>query len=232
MTRLLLAALFSAMVMAALALAVTGRPLPGEDLPARVDAAMSASGVTHPVTAVLLNFRSHDTLLEVAVLLLAVVVALALREAQPDGPDRIGQDNPLMRAMAAWLLPLSLMVAGYLLWAGSTRPGGAFQAGAVLAACGVLLHLCGTGLPWLERPWLLRAGLAIGPLVFLAVGSTVMLAGGAFLAYPPELAGLLILLIELNLTLSIGLALLSLFRLAPQQSGSPRQEDRRRSRRP
>jgi multisubunit Na+/H+ antiporter MnhB subunit len=59
---------------------------------------MPESGVDHPVTAVLLNFRSYDTLLEIAVLLLAVVVALALREAQPDRPEQMGLENPLLRA--------------------------------------------------------------------------------------------------------------------------------------
>ncbi|MDP3892698.1 hydrogenase subunit MbhD domain-containing protein, partial [Nocardioides sp.] len=43
------------------------------------------SGVEHPVTAVLLNFRSYDTLLEVAVLLVAILAALALR---PDPTPR------------------------------------------------------------------------------------------------------------------------------------------------
>ncbi len=39
---------------------------------------MAASGVEHPVTAVLLNFRGYDTLLEIAVLLLALLVMLAV----------------------------------------------------------------------------------------------------------------------------------------------------------
>ena len=39
----------------------------------QIDAAMAQSGVDHPVTAVLLNFRAWDTLLELAVLLLALL---------------------------------------------------------------------------------------------------------------------------------------------------------------
>ena len=39
---------------------------------------LSASGVSNPVTAVLLNFRGYDTLLEMAVLLVAVVGAWSL----------------------------------------------------------------------------------------------------------------------------------------------------------
>jgi len=231
MMRAVVAAALCLLVTLALALAVLQRPAPAEDLPARVDAALAASGVSHPVTAVLLAFRGYDTLLEVGVLLLTVVVAAALREAQPDGADRIGAANPLLHAVTGVLLPLMLLVAGYLLWAGSTRPGGAFQAGAVLAACGVLLRLSGTRLGWLEHPWLLRAGLAAGLLAFVAVGTASLLTGAAFLAYPEALAGALILFIETALSVSIGLALLSLFRLAPPHSDVPRAPDRRERRR-
>ncbi|HRP96100.1 MAG TPA: MnhB domain-containing protein [Rhodocyclaceae bacterium] len=215
------AALLCVVVTLALAWALVERPVPAEHLPQRVAASLDASGVSHPVTAVLLNFRSFDTLLEVGVLLLAVVIALALREAQPDHPDRMGLDNPLLRAVMAWLLPLMLSVAGYLLWAGSSRPGGAFQAGAVLAAAGVLLRLAGVTLPGFNRPALLRSGLAIGLLVFVIVGAAATAGGGALLEYPVALAGGLIVLIELALTLSIALALLSLFRLAPPHADHP-----------
>lgn len=226
-----LAALASLLVTAALAFAVLERPAPAENLPQRVSQHIADAGAAHPITAVLLDFRSYDTLLEVAVLLVAVVVALALREAQPDGPDRMGLDNPLLRAVMSWLLPLMLLVSAYLLWAGSTRPGGAFQAGAVLAAAGVLLRLAGVrvgGFAGAGGATRLRLLLVLGAAVFVAVGLGTQLGGRAFLDYPPALAGGLILVIELALTLSIALALLSLFRLAPPQSDVERLAERRR----
>lgn len=233
MSRIVIAAIASLVVTAALSLAVLERPAPTVSLPDRAASAIAQGevGVAHPITAVLLEFRGIDTLLEIAVLLVAVVVALALREAQPDGADRMGLDNPLLHAVVGLLLPLMLLVAAYLLWAGSTRPGGAFQAGAVLAACGVLLRLSGTRLHGLERPLWLHASLALGLFVFVLVGAAPMLAGQAFLDYPDALAGMLILTIEAALTLSIALALLSLFRLAPPQSDSPGFPDRRKRRR-
>jgi len=231
---LLLAALATLAITAALAFAVIERPTPAENLPQRVAQHIDSAGAAHPITAVLLDFRSYDTLLEVAVLLVAVVVALALREAQPDGPDRMGLDNPLLRAVMSWLLPIMLLVSAYLLWAGSTRPGGAFQAGAVLAAAGVLLRLTGVrlgGFGGAGGPTRLRALLVLGPASFVAAGLGTLLGGRAFLDYPPAIAGGLILAIELALTLSIALALLSLFRLAPPQSDVERLPDRRRRRR-
>lgn len=228
---ILLAALASLAICAALALAVIERPEARTDLPRVVAHSIEHAGAPHPITAVLLDFRSYDTLLEVAVLLVAVVVALALREAQPDGPDRMGLDNPLLRAVMSWLLPLMVLVAAYLLWAGSTRPGGAFQAAAVLAAAGVLLRLAGVrlgGFAGERGARRLRALLVLGPAVFVAVGAGTALGGRAFLDYPADWAGGLILMIELALTLSIALALLSLFRLAPPQSDVERLPERRR----
>jgi len=219
--RVLFAALLCLAVALALGWAVLERPLPAENLPERVAAAMPDSGVEHVVTAVLLNFRGYDTLLEIAVLLLAVVVALALREAQPDHPEPMGLENPLLRAVMAWLLPLILIVAGFLLWAGSIQPGGAFQAGSVLAAAGLLLRLAGVGTAWLDNANVMRAGLALGLLTFLAVGLLVMLPGAPFLTYPAGYGGILILVIELTLTLSIGLTLISLFRLTPPFADDP-----------
>lgn len=219
--RAVLAGLLSLGVIVALGWAVLERPALVENLPERVASAMPESGVEHPITAVLLNFRSYDTLLEIAVLLLAVAVALALREAQPDRPEQMGLDNPLLRSVMAWLLPLILVVAGFLLWAGSYQPGGAFQAGSVLAAAGVLLRLAGAHLGWLDNAALLRAGLALGLLTFIGIGMVVMLPGVPFLTYPEAHAGTLILVIELTLTLSIGLTLISLFRLNPPYADDP-----------
>ena len=53
-------------------------PTPAVNLPAIVNDTLSSSGVSNPVTAVLLNFRGYDTLLEVAVLMLALIGMLAV----------------------------------------------------------------------------------------------------------------------------------------------------------
>jgi multisubunit Na+/H+ antiporter MnhB subunit len=177
-------------------------------LPDEVAANLDQSGVAHPVTAVLLNFRGYDTLLEVAVLLLALLGVLALsRQAGGRAPVPA---HPVLQTLARLLAPLMLLVAGYLLWVGAHAPGGAFQAGAVLAAAGVLLRLAGLLPAWAQPNRLLRAGLALGLAVFVAVAAAALLEG-SLLQYPPALAGALILLIEAGLTLSIGLVLASLY---------------------
>jgi multisubunit Na+/H+ antiporter MnhB subunit len=171
------------------------------DLRLPVAAHLADSGVTHPVTAVLLNYRGYDTLLEIAVLLLALLAILAVVDDAPASPSRVA--HPVLQALARLAVPLMIVVAVYLLWAGAFRPGGAFQAGAVLAAAAVLLHLVGL-LPGV------RIGLAAGFVLFLAVAAG-LLTQGSLLQYPPAAAGVLILLIESGLTVSLALILAGLF---------------------
>jgi multisubunit Na+/H+ antiporter MnhB subunit len=200
--------LLAAALAAALGWAMLDLPPHALRLPQQVAAKLGDSGVEHPVTAVLLNFRGYDTLLEVAVLLLALFGVLALvqpRHARPAEPAHL-----LLQTLARLLAPLMVLVAGYLLWIGAYAPGGAFQAGAVLAAAGVLLRLAGLLPAWTTPGVLLRGGLALGLSGFVAV-ALAMLGHAALLQYPPAAAGKLILLIEAGLALSIGLTLAGVY---------------------
>lgn len=164
-----------------------------------VSARLQESGVSHPVTAVLLNFRAWDTLLELAVLLCASIGILNLAPAR-QAPRHAGT---LADTLTRLLLPLLILTAGYLLWNGAFAPGGAFQAGAVLAAATVVLHLGGgVRLPAIGLAQL-RVLLALGLVLFLAVGLMPLLSGQSLLQYPGSWAGSLILLIETGATLSI-----------------------------
>ncbi|MDO8370003.1 MAG: MnhB domain-containing protein [Candidatus Nitrotoga sp.] len=184
-------------------------PPPAVRLAEHVGTRLDASGVKHAVTAVLLNFRGYDTLLEIAVLLLALLGVLVAAGEPSSGQRMNGSPLPILQSMARILVPLMVLIAGYLLWAGSHRPGGAFQAGAVLAAAGVLLHLAGLMPAWSDPGRLLRAGLTAGFLLFLSV-ATLPLLQGALLQYPPRWAGALILAIEAGLTMSLALMLAGL----------------------
>ena len=168
-----------------------------------VEQNLEQSGVSNPVTAVLLNFRAYDTLLELAVVLVAVLGVAML------APQRPGyrQAGPVLCSLIRWLVPLLIVTAGYLLWVGAHAPGGAFQAGATLAAAAVMLRLGGddrAGLPGITPlRWLMVAGIGM----FLIVGLALIGNDRAFLQYPEAWAGILILLIEAAATLSISAAL-------------------------
>jgi multisubunit Na+/H+ antiporter MnhB subunit len=180
---------------------------PHDMLPQAISANLATSGVSNPVTAVLLNFRAYDTLLELAVLLTAVLGILALGQArtgyQPAGP--------VFDGLAQWLIPVLILTAGYLLWVGAHAPGGAFQAGAMLAAAGVVLRLAGRDRIGLPDGIALRTLLAAGVAMFLLVGVAQIALGRPFLAYPPAWAGSLILLIETAAMLAIAATLLLAF---------------------
>jgi len=203
---------------AALGYAVWMLPPDGAGLGKEVAANLDRSGVSNPVTAVLLNFRGYDTLLEVMVLLLALLGAWSLgistlrREAAP---------GLVLDTLSRLLVPLLILVAAYLLWAGAHAPGGAFQAGAVLAAAGVLMLLSGWRLPAALGALPLRLILVAGPVTFLLLAVITLLVEGRLLQFSPEWAGRLILIIETTATISIGATLVALFLGAP-----PNKEDR------
>lgn len=172
-------------------------------VPTQIDAALVQSGVEHPVTAVLLNFRAWDTLLELAVLLLALLGARQLGAPQP----QLSEPWPLLRAWGRTLAPLLVLAGGYVLWRGAASPGGAFQAGALLAAGIVLLRLAGA-LPALRWGfWPLRLLVLVGLLLFVAVAAACAWFGDGWLQYPTGWAKPLIVVIEAAATLSIAASL-------------------------
>lgn len=189
-----------------------------------VEAQLARSGVENPVTAVLLNFRSYDTLLEIAVLLVVAVAMLPnahpthnrqLVTTKPDAPI-----DPVLAGLLRWLVPSTIVMAGYMLWTGAYAPGGAFHAGALIAGAGVLAALSGR-YEFAFTSVNAKLLLALGLCVFIAVGVASAMPTGTFLRYPETAAGSLILLIESAATVSIAAILLLLYQsLAPGDADS------------
>ncbi len=175
---------------------------------------LDAAGVDQPVTAVLLNFRAYDTLLEMGVLLMALIGTLMLDSPLPRDTE-LPARTMLPATLAQLFLPLILLIGLYLVWAGAYSPGGAFQGGAVLAGAGVLLILTGFGEGDGRDGWVLRALLAGGALVFTLAGLLLIPVTGAFMAYPQGLVTPIMVLIEFSLALSIALSLLLLYTGTP-----------------
>ncbi|MEJ2166332.1 MAG: MnhB domain-containing protein [Desulfobacterales bacterium] len=169
---------------------------------------MAFSGVENPVTAVLLNFRGYDTLLEIGVLLLAAVGVLTVAPALEMGSD--SGPSTILQLLLRTLLPFIILVSGYILWIGKYAPGGAFQAGAILAAGGILAVSATGGLNRFAGK-ALTLTMGVGLLTFLIVALATMAVNGNFLQYPQDLAGTLILLIEAAATFSIAAILIILF---------------------
>jgi multisubunit Na+/H+ antiporter MnhB subunit len=206
-----LAALLSALVFAGLAALVLFPVRPAPTLGPSAAAHLAELGVGNAVTAVLLAYRSVDTLLEKVVLLLALVGVWSLapdrfwggaprilRPARPDGA---------LALLGRLLPPVGIVVGVYILWVGAIAPGGAFQAGAILAAMWLLVMIAGLRDPPEIGQRRVRLVLVAGPAVFLAVGLLGFALPGGFLSYPANFAKPLIIAIEAVLTLSIAVIL-------------------------
>jgi multisubunit Na+/H+ antiporter MnhB subunit len=201
-------------------LALLHLPSPPPSLAEQVFSHLDEAGASHPVTAVLLDFRAWDTLLEIAVLLLAVIAAWSLGGASHPNPRIIGAE--VLQGLVRMLIPFAVLSAGYLVWRGGHAPGGAFQAGTVLAAAGILLLLAGLARPFDGGHWIWRALLASGLFIFIAVALGTLMFGHGALDYPDGLGHGLILLIELGLTLAIGLTFVALY--AGERGEAPTQQ--------
>lgn len=176
-----------------------------------VQSRVADSGASNPVTAVLLNFRSYDTLLEVAVLLVAALAVLAL---QPD--DDLGAvplpppAEPVLQTLVRVVVPVSVVMSGWLLLLGTSGPGGAFQAGALLAGALVLLRLTGHRSP-AAGGCSLRVLLVSGTAAFLALAGGTALLGDGLLVLDRSWAGAAVLGIETVLAVSIAVTLAELY---------------------
>ena len=216
-------ALLCVLLAVVLGAAVLAVPMEGAGLRDAVLANLKGAGADNPVTAVLLSFRGYDTLLETGVLLLALLGAWSLT---PDGfwggvPGRSLSGRAPEAALSYFsrsVVPVSVLVGAYLLWAGAHAPGGAFQAGTVIAAAGVLVMLSGAADPPATCALWLRLVLILGFVVFLGAGLYGMVGADAFLAWPPEAAKAFVLTIEIMLTVSIAATLALLCAGVPERA--------------
>lgn len=204
------AALVCGTVTLGLAVAVLTLPSPAPTLAPASAAALEATGLGNPVTAVLLAYRALDTVLEKVVVVLALIGVWSL------APDAFWGGAPALRSaqapaslayLARLLPPFGVVIGIYMFWAGADAPGGTFQAGMVLAAMWLLAVLAGLR-PEPETGRLaLRLLLVGGPAVFLLIGFLGFAIAGGFLAYPEEAAKPLIIGMEAALTVSVAVTL-------------------------
>jgi multisubunit Na+/H+ antiporter MnhB subunit len=200
---------FCAVIVVALAGAFLSAPLAGPGFDSLVAAAIPQSGVDHPVTAVLLNFRAYDTLLEVVVLLTAIIAVWQIERAVARDPAPVLGD--IWQGFARLVMPAAVVVGIYILWAGAEAPGGAFQGGAVLAAVGLMLLLTGVYRPRAAHRPVARGLFILGTAAFAIIAVWVTGDGRVAFEYPVGQAKTLILLIEALVTISIAVTLAALF---------------------
>jgi len=217
-----LAALLSVTVTLALMVGVVFLPDPAPTLAPQVMGNLPSTGVGNPITGVLLAFRALDTLLEAIVLVIALIGVWSLA---PDrawggrpGPRYDTDPDGILAYLARLLPPIGIVVAVYIFWAGADHPGGKFQAATILAAMWILVQMAGLANAPRTDNRTLRAGIALGPLVFVAVGVLGVSSAGVFLGYPEGWAKPMIVVIEIALLPTLTLVLALLMGGAPARS--------------
>ncbi|MCP3468102.1 hydrogenase subunit MbhD domain-containing protein [Bradyrhizobium sp. CCGUVB23] len=209
----LLAGLLAVLVASALGVAILTLPDPPPSLApqAALAADGAGAGLGNPITAVLMSYRSFDTMLEKIVLILAVVGvwSVGADEAWRGAPAPLRHSQPYapMVFLAQMLAPVGVLIGIHIFWTGANAPGGAFQGGALLAAMWMVTMMARLAEPpRIDARWL-RLALVAGPAVFLIIGLAGAVIAGSFFAYPHSFAKPIILFIEAFMLLSIAAAL-------------------------
>jgi multisubunit Na+/H+ antiporter MnhB subunit len=209
----LLTGVLATLVASALGAVILMLPDPPPSLAPEAAAAAdgAGAGLGNPITAVLMSYRSLDTMLEKIVLILAVigVWSVGADEAWGGAPAPLRQQKAYapMVFLAQMLAPVGALIAIHIFWTGANAPGGAFQGGALLAAMWMVTMMARLmEPPRVDAQWL-RLALVAGPAVFLISGLAGEVVAGSFFAYPPGLAKPIILFIEAFMVLSIAAAL-------------------------
>lgn len=189
--------------------ALSSQPVHNNELQALAVAHIEKTGVTNIVTAVLLNYRAYDTLMEFAVFLSVAIAVLPYILDTPILKFKLKEESQVLLIAKAFI-PLTIIMAGYLLWIGSSKPGGAFQASALLAGCLVLLSLANLHvIDFTKRRY--RLLMSAGLIAFIAVIILLNITSNVFLKFPNDLAGASILAIEFFATFAIALILFLCF---------------------
>lgn len=198
----LLLALGSGLVMAVIVLtALISRPRETVVTPYYEANAKLLAGATDIVGAIVIDFRSFDTLIEIVVFSLAGVATYTLlRYASRVAKDRAKPEptptvstpvtrgigglltSPLLRAIAYLILPLALIIAVTHIMYGHDQPGDGFTAGTIISlAVGFWYVVFGYNETKQRLTWLRPAPLiGVGLLLALLSATTAALINGAF----------------------------------------------------
>ena len=127
--------------------------------------------------------------------------------------------HTILRVIAKFMIPYILLFALYVQFHGDFGPGGGFQAGVIFAA-GFILYSLIFGIENGRKvmpPWLRRALLSIGVIIFGGTGLFGVILGGNFLDYnvllenPVAGQHLGILLVELGVGITVSATMITIF---------------------
>jgi multicomponent K+:H+ antiporter subunit A len=154
-----------------------------------LDQALPGGGGTNVVNVILVDFRGFDTLGEITVLALAGLGIVALLHglklpipaADAEGRRWSADAHPpIMATFTRLLLPLTLLVAVFILLRGHNLPGGGFIAGLITAVALIVQYLA-NGIDWTASRLRTDMHRVVGAGLALATGTGLVAMG---LGYP------------------------------------------------
>ncbi|MGH3498475.1 MAG: hydrogen gas-evolving membrane-bound hydrogenase subunit E [Nocardioidaceae bacterium] len=196
--RLVLCLVGTAGLVAMFTIAIVGLPSFGSlshPYGSRAVAAAIKHGTTNVVASVTFDQRGIDTMGEEFILFAAALGTLILlrrmrAEAEDEGHQLARRPEDVFEAarlVGLVMLPVTLLIGGYIVLHGHLTPGGGFQGGVVLAT-GLHVAFLAGDLGVLERlrpVWLFDITEATGAGAFVVVGLVAMASGSAFLTNVP-----------------------------------------------
>jgi multicomponent K+:H+ antiporter subunit A len=154
-----------------------------------IEQALPGGGGANVVNVILVDFRGFDTLGEITVLALAGLGIVALLHglklpkpaADAEGRRWSADAHPLIMAtLTRLLLPLTLLVAAFILLRGHNLPGGGFIAGLITAVALIVQYLA-NGIDWTASRLRTDMHRVVGAGLALATGTGLVAMG---LGYP------------------------------------------------
>ena len=194
-----------------------------------------AVGLPNIVTSILASYRGYDTFGETTVIFTATIGVMLLLPARrrenevpplANGDDVVNKppmrmrEKIILRVVSKTFLPYIFLFALYVQFHGDFGPGGGFQAGVVFATGNILygvifgLDAMRSAVP--ER--LVEYGIALGLILWVAVGTVSLIFGANFLDYdvlnahdPTHGQHFGILLVELGVGITVSCAMTTIF---------------------
>ncbi len=189
--------------------------------PRYFEKSVSETGCRNVVSAIILSYRSYDTLAQMVLLFTALSAALLILKRESPGfcCEIFVMPSLLVKSVAITFFSLFFGFAFYILLGGRFGSGGGFQGGLLVATSFIFYSLI-FGLSEVAGriPQNLRIffeSLAI--LTFVFIGFLGMWLSGSFLALSPGVFGgnlareVILMLLEISIGLSCGAILVSLF---------------------
>lgn len=144
--------------------------------------------VPNVVTAVLADYRAFDTMMETAVVFVAMMAIMSLIRNVRKSEDPNKKDTPpsiITKVSARIMVPFMQLFALYVVAHGHYSPGGGFQGGVILGASVILLAMS-FDLPESLKKFNEKTAIlfgAVGVLIFAGWGLICLLLGSNFLDY-------------------------------------------------